>query len=373
MAAKKPADTTSEDRATSVSRLLGNEAVQKFLRTRKIETVKANEIPPIERISTGVFPLDYALAGGFPLGRTTVCFGGESSGKTTTFLKAIGQAQQICRFCHRREPDCMKSSCAKFEPMRVAFLDQEDTFDPVWAELHGVNTAELTLTPPMSGEDVVDYTDVLLRSGECDLICLDSVAFTIPTKVIDSEAEALNPGAHARLMSKFVQKVLAASSSSSQASGHRPTMFLTNQIRMTFTMFGNPEVQTGGKTLPFLASVMVRFSQGKVQIDKETGTPLFASFGYRVVKNKTSVPKMEGDYEMLLGDTDHKRKGSIHDEPFVLEQAERYGILEKSGSGWTCFGERHASRSVLELKMMTDPSFNQKLRESVMTVLLKSL
>jgi len=258
-------------------------------------------------ISTGSPSLDFALGvGGLPRGRVVEIFGPESSGKTTLALHVIAEAQK-------------KGGIA-------AFIDAEHALDVHYAKKLGVNTDELLISQPDSGEQALEITEILVRSSAVDVIVIDSVAALVPKAEIEGEMGDAHMGLQARLMSQALRKLTAIISKS-----HTIVVFV-NQIRMKIgIMFGNPETTSGGNALKFYASVrldvrrMAAIKQGQDVIGSRTKV--------RVVKNKVAPPFREVEFDLIHGE-------GISREGDVLDLAAEKNIVEKSGTWYAYQGQR---------------------------------
>lgn len=385
MAKKTEVPAEDRDRMSSV---LASELMEQIRKKHgKSILMRASDfnIKKVPRIPSGIFLLDYALGGGFPAGRVNVVYGKKSASKTTTVLKSIAQAQQMCGNCwtfperaETTDPDSGEISvkigkcvCKNFREVVAAYVDVEGTWDAQWATTLGVDTSRLMLSVPDYAEQGLDIADALLRSGNVDVLALDSIAFLTPSKEIEESIEKDMMGVQPRIVGRGIRKFVSAINTVGNETGRRPTIFLTNQIRMMLgVMFGNPETTPGGMAPGFAASVELKLWSGKYEMDEVTGKPLYADMNFRVEKNKTSSAKMEGAFRIILMDSETKKKGEIYDEDGMLSLAEKVGILEKDGGKWRCLGKEFNAKSQVERALLLEKDFKAKLRTTLFEVLL---
>jgi len=350
--------------------LLSSDLVKK-IRKQHGEAIftRASEfgVQKVPRIPTGIFMLDYALGGGFPVGRVNVVWGHKSAAKTTTFLKTIAQAQQRCSNCWALQSLC---ACGKPRDPAVVFLDVEGGLDLPWAEKMGVDTSRVLLSIPEYAEQTLDMAESVVRVG-CDILVIDSIAFLTPAKEIAESTAKETVGIQARAVGKGVRKFVSALNAVGNETGRRPTLFFTNQVRMKVgVMFGSPETQPGGMAPGFASSTEVKLSASKYEMDEITGKPLTAEFNFRVEKNKVSAAKIAAAFKMILSPTEHRNMGDISNEHDIVRMAEKVGLVEGSGSSWMALGEKFRGRSRIEQEMLTNPEFLDKMWHATMSTLL---
>jgi recombination protein RecA len=278
----------------------------------------------------------------------------------------------MCSQCWTFPDENEKCKCKKFRKTIAAYIDVEGTWDAPWAKAHGVDLTSLLLSVPEYAEQSLDIADGLVRSMECDVVVIDSLAFLTPAKEIEESNSKDFMGVQARAIGKGVRKAFVSGLNAvAMETGRRPTIFLTNQIRMKLgVMFGNPETTPGGMAPGFAASTETKCWGGKYEMDDDTGRPVSVLMNFKVEKNKTSPAKMEGDYKMLLSDTETKKAGDILDEPDMIALAEKIGLVTKDGATWNCMGEGYTAKSHIERKAMIDPQFKRKFRDAMMAVLI---
>jgi len=260
----------------------------------------------IEAISTGSLGLDIALGiGGLPRGRIVEIYGPESSGKTTLALHCIAEAQKNGGVC--------------------AFVDAEHALDPIYAQKLGVDLGDLLVSQPDTGEQALEITDTLVRSGAVDVLVVDSVAALTPKAEIEGEMGDALPGLQARLMSQALRKLTASISRS------RTLVIFINQIRQKIgIVYGNPEVTTGGNALKFYASV--RLDIRRTGSIKERDEVIGSETRVKVVKNKVAPPFKQVQFDIIYGE-------GVSKTGELIELGVKCGILEKSGA-WYSYGSQ---------------------------------
>ncbi len=261
----------------------------------------------VQVISTGSITLDQALGiGGLPRGRVVEIYGPESSGKTTLTLQVIAECQKLGG--------------------TAAFVDAEHALDPLYAEKLGVNVEDLLVSQPDTGEQALEITDMLVRSGAVDIVVIDSVAALTPKAEIEGDMGDSHVGLHARLMSQALRKLTGNIKRSNCM------VIFINQIRMKIgVMFGSPETTTGGNALKFYASV--RLDIRRIGALKKGDEVVGNQTRVKVVKNKVAPPFKQAEFEILYGE-------GISREGELIELGSKYNIVDKSGAWYSYNGER---------------------------------
>lgn len=291
----------------------------------------------VDVISSGSLSIDNILGvGGFPKGRIIEIYGPESSGKTTLALQAIAECQKTGGKC--------------------AFIDAEHAIDPKYAKNLGVDVDELILSQPDSGEQALEITEVLIKSGAIDLVVIDSVAALVPQAELDGEMGDSNIGLQARLMSKAMRKLAGAMNI------NNCTCIFINQLREKVgVMFGNPETTTGGRALKFYSSI--RLEVRKSEAIKNGSDIVGNKVNVKVAKNKVAPPFKSCSVETYYGE-------GISHVSEVINLAVDLGIIEKSGSWFSYNGEKigqgfDAVRAYVQSNPQIDEELTAKVKENI--------
>jgi len=256
----------------------------------------------IDSVPSGSIGLDFALGvGGFPRGRIIEIFGPESSGKTTLALHAVAEAQKKGGIC--------------------AYIDAEHAMDPEYAKKLGVKINELLISQPDTGEQALEITEGLVRSGKIDIVVIDSVAALTPKDEIEGDMGAHHVGKQARLMSQALRKLTAITAKS------KTIVMFINQIRMQIgVMFGNPETTPGGKALKFYTSI--RLDVRRIAQIKKGDEVMGGRVRVKVVKNKVAAPFRQTEFDLMYNE-------GISQEGEIIALGEKFEIIQKSGSSYS--------------------------------------
>lgn len=298
------ASKTEDSRLKSLDSAMGQ--IEKQYGKGTIMRLGDNPYNEVDAILTGSIMVDYALGvNGIPRGRITEIYGPESSGKTTLAMQVIAQAQKKGGY--------------------AAFIDAEHAFDPKYARNLGINTDELLISQPDSGEQALEITETLIRSGAIDVIVIDSVAALVPRAELDGEMGDSHMGLQARLMSQALRKITGVVSKS-----HTACIFI-NQVREKIgVMFGNPETTTGGRALKFYSSV--RIDIRRIGSIKKGDEVMGNRTKVKVAKNKVAPPFKVVEFNILYGQ-------GVSRISEILDLAVEYDIIEKRGSWYRYEGE----------------------------------
>jgi recombination protein RecA len=291
------------------------------------------KVAEVETIPTGSLGLDIALGvGGLPRGRVVEIYGPESSGKTTLTLHVIAEAQKRGGVC--------------------AFVDAEHALDPVYARKLGVNLEDLLISQPDTGEQALEITDTLVRSGAIDVLVIDSVAALTPRAEIEGEMGDSQPGLQARLMSQALRKLTASISRSNTM------VIFINQIRMKIgVMYGSPETTTGGNALKFYASV--RLDIRRIGAIKDREEVVGNQTRVKVVKNKVAPPFKQVEFDIMYGE-------GISKNGELIDLGVKAGVVEKSGAWFSYDSQRLGQgRENAKTYLKANPELADRIEKSI--------
>ncbi len=329
--------TMDDNRRKALSQALG-QIEKQFGKGSVMRLGDGSAARDIEAVSTGSIGLDVALGiGGLPKGRVVEIYGPESSGKTTLTLQVVAEAQKIGG--------------------TAAFVDAEHALDPQYAEKLGVNVDELLVSQPDTGEQALEITDMLVRSGAVDVIVVDSVAALTPKAEIEGEMGDSHVGLQARLMSQALRKLTGNIKRSNAM------VIFINQIRMKIgVMFGSPETTTGGNALKFYSSV--RLDIRRIGAIKKADEVIGNQTRVKVVKNKVSPPFKLAEFEILYGE-------GISREGEIIEIGVQHGLIDKAGS-WYSYGDDRIGQGKENVRefLKTNPDIAAEIEHKIRARLL---
>ena len=287
----------------------------------------------VETVPTGSISLDIALGqGGFPKGRIIEIYGPESSGKTTLALHAVAEVQKAGGI--------------------AGFIDAEHALDPKYAKAIGVDIDDLYISQPDNGEQALEITETMVRSGAMDIIVVDSVAALVPKAEIDGDMGDSHVGLHARLMSQAMRKLTGIVSKTNCV------VIFINQLREKVgIMFGNPETTTGGRALKFYASV--RIDVRRIESLKQNGEVIGNRTRAKIVKNKVAPPFREAEFDIMFGE-------GISREGDILDVAANLDIVQKSGAWYAYLGEKIGQgRENAKLYLKENPDVCEEIANAI--------
>lgn len=369
----------------------------------------------VNRIPTGIFMVDYATGGGIPHGRISTIYGRKSSGKSAGAAKIVANGQRMCRFCldqvifeeqevevtvRRVDPatgeilaekekrqkqvpvDCANE--CRMDPedkrikknpwpgrMNVVWIDAEGTFDVPFYEKFGVDTHDVFVQVPDYGEQAVDLGDAAIRTGECDILVVDSIATLIPKKEREDSAEDHQVAVQARLINKMMRNWTASLNELRAQHKTDCAIILINQIRQKISMFP-VDVRPGGLGQEFASSLDIRLWQKDYKFDKQ-GRPLFMNTQFAIEKNKVGAPKMEGVYRMCVTDHPGRKQGDTWDDEVVAEIAKKKGFIVEGPDGEIEVLEKQfESEEEFMVEMLKYGDLYRNLRSKLLELMINS-
>jgi recombination protein RecA len=313
-----------QDAISKIEKAYGKGNIMKMSESNKIEK---------DVLSTGILGLDWALGvGGFPLGRVIEIYGQQAVGKSTIALSTIAAAQQ--------------------KNMQCAYIDVEYAMNPDFAKMIGVNPDQLYISQPNSGDDALNITEMLVASGDIRLVVVDSVAALVPKAELEGDMSDMQMGLQARLMAKGLRKLTAIMSKSNCS------IIFINQLRQTMNPYGPSEVTTGGKSLPYYASIRLEVKKGEIL---KNGEDIFGhEIKVKVVKNKVAPP-----YKACVFDLNYTK--GISSEGMLIDIAIDKGIIKRAGA-WYSYDDNKIGQGIEAAKnyLRDNPEFKQMIIGKVM-------
>ena len=324
----------------------------------------------VPRVSTSLYGLDVATNGGLPIGRVTMVYGLQGSGKTMLLLRSLANAQRLCANCYgpgvfvdgeieipnlkTGKIESVKTKviescpCGKPRDMIVLWVDAENVWETSWSKRLGVWAEKVILVKPSYGEQAYDLISAFVLTKELDLIGIDSLAQLTPIDEYDAAMGEQFQGLAARMNNKFLRKLIGGMCDAF-TDGRPITLWMVNQYREKIgVMFGPSEVLPGGKGQQFATSLEIETRRGKVDIDKEAGEALIGNFAWTVKKNKVGVPGGRGEYQICLAQTDLFDIGDLMEHESVIAKAVDLGFIERpSSSMYEMDGKKFRGKSQL--------------------------
>lgn len=306
------------------------------------------------RLPTGILALDIATGGGFPMGKVSIVFGPESSGKTNIVLKAIACGQKL-------HPDKM-----------AVFIDIENAYDPTWAAQLGVDIDRVIHVQPESAEQAVDLTEAFLYASDVFVVAIDSLAALVTQNEINSSAEKAVVGGSSLSVGKLMRKAVRAQAKAEADTGFAPAMLCVNQIRHKIgVMFGDPETTPGGHAPRFAASMIVRV-YGKNVMDKAVHATIPAVKNTSVILRKWKVPIVATtcEYDMQMIATETTAPGEVKEWNTLSTYMKELGYLEKTKTGWVMMGKPYATLNACKDQLDANPLVAIQLKSEIIKELV---
>ncbi len=316
--------------------------------------VMGNVITQADRIPTGLFELDMALAGGFPRGKVSMIYGPESSNKTNIALRAIAMHQQLWP----------KETCV--------FVDLENEYNGEWAAKLSVDTAKLIVLKPSYAEQAVDMVEAMLLADDVGLVVLDSLAAMVGTAELEKSAEGENPGAAGRIAGKLYRKTISAFTEAEKR-GRFPSLFYINQITYKIGVTrGNPETTPAGKKPWFQSALVLRLYGSNVMDSKiSKAMPVRKASNFIVKKHKIPVLAVEGMFEMVTIPHQGLEIGQCNDASTIKSYLEAFGEWGKAEKkGWLIYGEVYEKQQDWKERLYGDPTYGAKVRKFVVDTVM---
>jgi RecA/RadA recombinase len=369
-------------------------------------------LPVVARIPTGIFYLDYATGGGIPIGRTSMVYGKKSAGKSSLLAKVVANAQKMCRKCHgpvifetenvvrtvfetdlashkvievKKEGvrniavDCVnkcrvvkEGSTKKVFPGRkiVVWIDAEGTYSPAFYEYFGVDNEDIYLITSEDGEQAVDIADASIRTGEVDVLLVDSIAHLVPKKEREKKAEDVLVAVQARLINRAM-RLWTASLNELEAKGLGGdcSIFLVNQIRTMIGQNYTADTLPGGLGQAFATSLDIKLKQKEFRFDL-TGRPIWMETEFAIEKNKCGVAKMEGHYKMCVTEHPGRKPGDTWDDEAVADAAQQNGFVVKQGGKFIVLDKTFDTEEDFKRELFQRGDFYEVLRSRVLDLMI---
>lgn len=315
--------------------------------------LRGADVPHIERIPTGIFEVDMALGGGFPIGRINIIYGPEGSGKSNLCACVAANAQKFPIECNK-----------------VIWFDLEGTMDPSWMAKFGIDLAQLIVIRPATGEDCSDYVDAFCRASDTALIVIDSIAVLSSTKEIDQSAQNFDVGTASLLVKRMVNKLCWAFSAEN-GRGHRPTVLFVNQTRFKIgVIMGDPETMPGGQAMKFNSSLTLRlYGTGKVDQKHHPTLPVFRNTVAVVKKSKVPIRAVKFEYDFCVVPHGHLGVGDTDSWNLIKARLQADGVLAGKTGAYTLFGKTYPILEPMRDLYYSDNAFKLKCQAKVLAAI----
>lgn len=296
--------------------------------------------------------------------------GEDKFAELTKWFNASSLKDKTIRQVAEKKYLCPK--CGKDEPMTAVWMDVEGVFDRKWASNFHVDLESLWVVRPTYAEQVVDIMDHIIRSGECDLVILDSVAAMVPTKEIEASAEKFQQGLSARIMNKAIRTWVSGISEAetSEADTTMPTIVLINQVRQKIgVMYGSPDVMPGGKGQEFGNSLTIKLHGSKYAFEEDSGMTWSRVIKATVTKSKVSPPREVAEYVLWLRDKEPHTAGSTEEPKVIMQQAMKEGVIAKEKATYFMAGKKYKTQKEMMTCLMGDDMLLEKIRSTTLTAM----
>lgn len=339
-------------------------------------TTAEEAVGDIHRIPFGVAMPDICTGGGVPAGRFTMVYGKRGSGKTYLALRAVANAQKLCRRCFKEKGqcECKKDKKKKeFEPCRVVYVDVEGALNKSWMERLGVDLKQLVVINPVSAEETIDAIREFILQDVMDVLVLDSIAALQPISENERSSVEWTQGLLARLMSRAIRGWLSAMHSATREGRNAPTIIMVNQVRQKIGGYVPTESVPGGMVLGFATTMEIRTWSEKPEMNKTTGKPEWVTLCFETVKNKVGTPFLSGAFRLVVADgvLPGKRAGDVYEEEDVLGLAMRRGAIKYDGKGYECNGQRYNKQEEIIDHWLGNPDEFKVFKERLVTEVLR--
>lgn len=386
------AGAVTGDRADKLSSVV--QGTQKAYKRNIFVSGGDDRVMVVPRASTGLYCLDAMTNGGLPFGRVTMLMGPAKGGKTTTYMRSLGNAQKLCANCYKpgtfkrgiiRLPNLQTGEvedvetdvicecpCGNPRDMIVLWVDSEGVFLSTWAQKMGVLPEKIILLRPSYGEQAYDTITAFVSVKEIDLIVIDSIAALTPSAEYEASMEENQQGVAARMNNRFIRKIVSGMNEAFQED--RPiTVWMVNQYREKIgVMWGNPECLPGGKGQEFVTSVEIELRPGKTHTDPDNGEPIKCDFSFTVKKNKVGVSGGKGQFSQSAMDTDLFKVGDLLEHEDVVGKAVELGIVKNPGQGvYEYNGETYRGISKLVRYLAENVQYYQFLKNQMLRLKLR--
>lgn len=318
------------------------------------------------RVSSGIYDVDRATHGGYIGGQSHLFYGPRGGGKTFLVLKGLAEFQRVCTVCFTYIEDG-QCSCGEARDPLTVYIDSEGALNLDWAARCGVDLSRVLINQPETAEEGWEKSADLLRTGNIDIVVIDSIAFMVPTVELQGDFGDHNMGVAAKLTGQGVRAFVSALNALGNHTGRRPTIFMTNQIReKPGVIYGSPEVQPGGKAFGFAVSLEIRTRRDQPHKDTKTKQIIEERHVFSVKKARWGGTHNEGKFRIAVVDSTNWKKGDVVDEPIMVNEANNIGFIRKDGGVRKCLRREFKRLRDVENMLREDPIFRGRFRAALL-------